>query len=38
MKIFDVHAHIYPEKIALKAAKSIGDFYFGYPIAGTGCL
>ena len=37
MKIFDVHAHIYPEKIALKAAKSIGDFYFGYPIAGTGC-
>ncbi len=27
MDIIDVHAHIYPEKIALKAAKSIGDFY-----------
>lgn len=27
MKIIDTHAHIYPDKIALKAAKSIGDFY-----------
>lgn len=27
MKIIDTHAHIYPDKIALKAAASIGDFY-----------
>ena len=26
-KIIDFHAHIYPEKIAEKAVKSIGDFY-----------
>ena len=25
--IIDTHAHIYPDKIALKAAASIGDFY-----------
>lgn len=27
MTIIDTHAHIYPDKIALKAAKSIGEFY-----------
>lgn len=27
MKIIDAHAHIFPDKIAQKAAKSIGDFY-----------
>lgn len=27
MKIIDAHAHIYPEKIAEKATKAIGDFY-----------
>lgn len=27
MTIIDTHAHIYPDKIAQKAAKSIGDFY-----------
>ena len=27
MKIIDTHAHIYPDKIAAKAAQSIGDFY-----------
>lgn len=27
MTIIDTHAHIYPDKIALKAVKSIGDFY-----------
>lgn len=27
MTIIDTHAHIYPDAIALKAAKSIGDFY-----------
>lgn len=25
--IIDSHAHIYPDKIAHKAARSIGDFY-----------
>ena len=27
MKIADAHTHIFPSKIAAKAAKSIGDFY-----------
>jgi Predicted metal-dependent hydrolase of the TIM-barrel fold len=27
MRIFDTHAHIYPDAIALKAAESIGKFY-----------
>ena len=27
MKIADAHTHIFPSKIALKASKSIGDFY-----------
>lgn len=27
MTIIDTHAHIYPDKIALRAAQSIGDFY-----------
>jgi uncharacterized protein len=27
MPILDIHAHVYPEAIALKAAASIGDFY-----------
>ena len=26
-KIIDFHAHVFPEKIALKAAESIGEFY-----------
>ncbi|HOO22995.1 MAG TPA: amidohydrolase family protein [Clostridia bacterium] len=26
-RIVDIHAHIYPEKISLKAVKAIGDFY-----------
>ena len=26
-KIFDVHCHIYPEKIAQKASNAIGNFY-----------
>lgn len=26
-RIIDIHAHVYPEKIASKAVKSIGDFY-----------
>ena len=27
MKIADAHTHIFPSKIAVKASKSIGDFY-----------
>ena len=27
MEIIDAHAHIYPEKIAEKATKTIGEFY-----------
>lgn len=27
MKIIDAHTHIFPDKIASKASKSIGDFY-----------
>ena len=27
MKIIDAHAHIYPDKIAEKATRAIGDFY-----------
>ena len=27
MEIIDAHAHIYPEKIASKATRAIGDFY-----------
>lgn len=27
MKIADAHTHIFPQKIAVKASKSIGDFY-----------
>lgn len=38
MKIFDVHVHIFPHKIALKAAESIGDFYDGIPMHGDGTL
>lgn len=35
MKIIDVHAHIYPEKIALKAVESISAFY-GVPVCNDG--
>ena len=38
MRIFDIHVHIYPDKIALKASKSIGIFYDGFPIQGNGSL
>lgn len=31
MKIADIHAHIFPEKLAEKASHSIGSFY-GVPI------
>ena len=38
MRIFDIHVHIYPDKIALKASQSIGIFYDGIPIQGDGSL
>lgn len=38
MKIFDIHVHIYPDKIAEKASASIGIFYDGFPIQGAGSL
>lgn len=37
MDFIDAHAHIYPDSIALKAAKSIGKFY-EMPIAQDGRL
>lgn len=38
LKIFDVHVHIFPHKIAEKAAGSIGDFYDGLPMHANGML
>lgn len=38
MKIFDIHVHIYPDKIAEKAAQSIGIFYDDYRIHGNGSV
>lgn len=37
MMIFDSHVHIYPEKIAAKAAKTIGEFY-DIPMAFDGSI
>ncbi len=36
-KIIDAHAHIYPEKIAKKATKTIGNYY-DVPIYGEGTV
>jgi len=36
-KIIDIHAHIFPEKIAQKATESIGNFY-GIPMCGKGTV
>ena len=39
MKIIDFHAHIYPEKIAKKAAEFICDYYdLKEGMEGTSCL
>ena len=40
MKIADIHVHIFPDKLAEKAAHSIGEFYdkTAYTTAGTDCL
>ena len=37
MPIVDIHAHIYPEKIAQKAADAVGDFYLA-PMYGDGSV
>lgn len=36
-KIIDMHCHIFPEKIAIKAASAIGDFY-GAPMRADGTV
>lgn len=36
MKVFDIHAHIYPEKIADKAVHSISALYGGFEMKGDG--
>ena len=36
-KIFDAHAHVYPDKIAEKAVKAIGEFY-GIPMEKNGTV
>ena len=38
MKIFDIHVHIYPDKIAAKALDSIAEFYDGMRPRGEGTL
>ena len=39
MKFFDIHAHVYPDSIAWKAAQSIRNYYhIGEEMDGTpGC-
>ena len=38
MKIFDIHAHIFPDPIALKATDAISHFYDDEPMRGDGRL
>jgi len=38
MKVFDIHVHIYPDKIAERASESIGVFYDGIRMHGDGSL
>lgn len=38
MKIFDIHAHIFPDPIALKATDAISRFYDDEPMRGDGRL
>ena len=38
MKIFDIHAHIFPDPIALKATDAISHFYDDEPMHGDGRL
>lgn len=38
MKIFDVHVHIFPDRIAEKAVSAIGNFYENFNMEGDGRL
>ena len=38
MPVVDVHAHIYPDKIAARAAESVGQFYNIHMDAGDGSV
>lgn len=38
MKIFDIHAHIYPDAIAQRAVKALRDGYDGIKVKGDGRL
>ena len=38
MRVFDIHVHIYPDRIAEKASESIGAFYDGIRMHGNGTL
>ena len=38
MKIFDIHAHIYPETIAPRAVQALKDGYDGIEVKGDGTL
>lgn len=37
MEVIDVHCHVYPDKIAIKAAQSVGKFY-GAPMGCDGTM
>jgi len=36
MKVFDIHAHIYPDSIALRATQAISTAYDGFPVRCDG--
>ena len=38
MRVFDIHAHIYPDAIASKATHAVSDFYDEQPMFGDGRL
>ena len=38
MRVFDIHVHLYPDALAERAVKSIGDFYKDYTMQGKGTL
>ena len=37
-RVFDIHAHIYPDAIASHAVRAIGEAYDGVPIQNDGRL
>lgn len=38
MQVFDIHAHIYPDKIAERAVKNISQSYDDFPVLNDGTL